>query len=167
MSVSSAETIKCRSCCWVRAKVRDFKLSLITVLPSKVYTLCLMVSSWHCSLSFGLEDKDNPVKFLPGFFLSDWEGQQYSWRAESPLSKWMKGNRCKFTKRNPPFFWRASLLFIYLFFFSLQLNSIDNWFYWLIIYSICFVVWIHGVLKIDFHLKRFGRETIAFRQSNQ
>lgn len=70
----TAETMKNCSCHLVKSLVRDFKLSLTTVLPCKVYTLCLIVS-WHCSLSFGLVDKDNPVKFLSRFFLCDCEGQ--------------------------------------------------------------------------------------------
>lgn len=73
--VSHVKVMKCISsavmfcsCCRMRAKVRDLKWSLTTVLLRKAYTHCLVLSSWRCSLSFGLEDKDNPVKFLSAFF---------------------------------------------------------------------------------------------------
>lgn len=54
---ASAETVKCCSCCQGRAKVRHFKLSLTTVLPNRVYTLCLIMSSWHCSFPLALRTK--------------------------------------------------------------------------------------------------------------
>lgn len=56
-------------CChWLRMKVGAVKLSLITVLAKTANGLRLMLSSCQSSLSFGLDDKDNPVKFFSPFF---------------------------------------------------------------------------------------------------
>lgn len=68
--VRSLQLITMTFCCcrWLRTKVGAVKLSLTTVLAKTANGFCLMLSPCHLSLSFGLDDKDNPVKFFSSFF---------------------------------------------------------------------------------------------------